>query len=360
MSLPGANIAGVRQMRAGSWHTMWTAIVALTFLFSPVLSFSVGGALVTSQHKKAILTATRSFPIRASASSSSHAEPSEVPAGTTGAHDFVSGKSCAELVTDLLGKIEGTNRGVDCTLDQRTEIDAIIEQLNVSGEGKEWLKDSRVFGNYNVAYVSSGSSERGNPAGGRWRGRVGRSLFRTEEMFQHLVEPATAVNMIVFRALGLLRLCVTLRGDFEAIPDRPNFVKASFGAPLVTFFGKRGLTIQSGPKSSVQLAATYVDERIRLGKGGRGSLFVFTRGGSADTPQANEWEVYASDGARPVKSRFLAAAMACGAVLAAARSAFVPAGVLAIVSVVLAAAQGGAIPDEPKEAGQAESRDGVP
>lgn len=34
-------------------------------------------------------------------------------------------------------------------------------------------------------------------------------------MFQHLVEPATAVNMIVFRALGLLKGCVTLCGDFE-------------------------------------------------------------------------------------------------------------------------------------------------
>lgn len=39
-------------------------------------------------------------------------------------------------------------------------------------------------------------------------------------MFQHLVEPATAVNMIVFRAFGILRGCVTLRGEFEVhVPD---------------------------------------------------------------------------------------------------------------------------------------------
>jgi hypothetical protein len=37
-----------------------------------------------------------------------------------------------------------------------------------------------------------------------------------------------------------------------------------------------------GPPSSVQLTTTYLDERIRLGKGSRGSLFVFTRGGAAD------------------------------------------------------------------------------
>lgn len=40
-------------------------------------------------------------------------------------------------------------------------------------------------------------------------------MSRTKELFQHLVEPATAVNMVVFRAFGLLKGCVTLRGDFE-------------------------------------------------------------------------------------------------------------------------------------------------
>ena len=34
-------------------------------------------------------------------------------------------------------------------------------------------------------------------------------------MFQHLVAPSTAVNMVVFRAFGLFYGCVTLRGDFE-------------------------------------------------------------------------------------------------------------------------------------------------
>lgn len=52
-------------------------------------------------------------------------------------------------------------------------------KLNTLGKDTEWLEDPKVFGNYNVAYVSSGSSQRGNPAGGRWRGRVGRCLFRS-------------------------------------------------------------------------------------------------------------------------------------------------------------------------------------
>lgn len=34
-----------------------------------------------------------------------------------------------ELVTLILRQIEGTNRGVDCTTDEREEIDALIEQV---------------------------------------------------------------------------------------------------------------------------------------------------------------------------------------------------------------------------------------
>jgi hypothetical protein len=43
-----------------------------------------------------------------------------------------------------------------------------------------------------------------------------------------------------------------------------------------------GLALRIGPPSAVQLATTYLDERVRLGRGSRGSRFVFVRGGSAD------------------------------------------------------------------------------
>lgn len=54
----------------------------------------------------------------------------------------------------------------------------IFLQLNVMGKTTDWLSDPKIFGNYNVAYVSTGSSQKGNPAGGRFRGRLGRALFR--------------------------------------------------------------------------------------------------------------------------------------------------------------------------------------
>lgn len=38
----------------------------------------------------------------------------------------------------------------------------------------------------------------------------------------------------------------------------------------------------AGPPSSVQLSTTYLDDKVRLGKGSRGSLFVFARGGAAE------------------------------------------------------------------------------
>lgn len=57
-------------------------------------------------------------------------------------------------------------------------------------------------------------------------------------------------------------MCLFVRP--KSIPDRSNFVKASFGPPLLNFLGKRGITIQAGPNSSVRLAATYVDDRVSV------------------------------------------------------------------------------------------------
>lgn len=73
-------------------------------------------------------------------------------------------------------------------------------QLSTLGEDKEWLKDPNIFGNYNVAYVSAGSSQRGNPAGGRWRGRVGRCLFRSVQQRLLLEKwPSFLVSKYLFR-----------------------------------------------------------------------------------------------------------------------------------------------------------------
>ena len=54
-------------------------------------------------------------------------------------------------------------------------------------------------------------------------------------------------------------------------------LQVSFEPPRVSLPG--GISLAVGPTSSVVLSTTYLDERVRLGRGGRGSSFVFTRGG---------------------------------------------------------------------------------
>lgn len=47
-----------------------------------------------------------------------------------------------------------------------------------------------------------------------------------------------------------------------------------------------GLSVRIGPPSSVILKTSYLDEAVRLGKGSRGSKFVFVRGGEAESAGA--------------------------------------------------------------------------
>lgn len=57
------------------------------------------------------------------------------------------------------------------------------------------------------------------------------------------------------------------------------------------------LVFQWGGESAVKLQTTYLDGRVRIGVGNRGSLFVFTKGGEADSAAAKEWEVMFGEGA---------------------------------------------------------------
>ena len=61
-------------------------------------------------------------------------------------------------------------------------------------------------------------------------------------------------------------------GKLEALDDKS--VKIMFEPPNLKF---GSFEFQYGGTSSVQIAIIYLDERIRLGRGSRGSLFVFKR-----------------------------------------------------------------------------------
>jgi len=163
------------------------------------------------------------------------------------------------------------------------------------------LTNELIYGNYEVSYVGVGKSQRneGNPAGGRFRGRLGRFLYRNDGLYQHVLKPSSpsgnigVVNYISGRIFGLLPLSIVLYG--RAAPLSKEFVdalnqnitedalklssdgviQAFFDPPLLSLANK--LTVKIGAASSVVLDSPYVDAQLRTGVGSRGSLFIFRR-----------------------------------------------------------------------------------
>jgi hypothetical protein len=171
-----------------------------------------------------------------------------------------------------------------------------------------------LLGNYNVS-CTLGSKPSEKPVGGKWN----RGLFAIQQTWQHLLKPenpksvAQAINVIVLKALGLT-IHVILRGDAYALAESkrseiaemratpgglsPRTVRADFDPPRIVFSTTTTSETNSeqrwpffsltlGPPSSVYLDTTYCDDRVRIGKGSKGSLFVFTRSTAA---QANDWK----------------------------------------------------------------------
>ena len=196
----------------------------------------------------------------------------------TVAHNVASAKPNArnaKYVDDLLDVVSKTDRGVRAKEGTRTIIDGLIARLERSYKGAdasetpEWLyRDSE------VVYVGQRSSKRANAAGGRFRGRVGRLLFRTTALYQHIQKDGDglrAVNANRFRFLGLLPGCAVLRGsaekdnDLEALSAKfgralsENTLRASFERPKIAF---GPLVCEAGPSSVVRLDTTYLDDRV--------------------------------------------------------------------------------------------------
>lgn len=131
-------------------------------------------------------------------------------------------------------------------------------------------------------------------AGGRFRTGLGKFLWRTTGLYQAVLRPDIVVNKLEFRLLGLLPGYVGLRGRLSPEQADPRTVRVAFETPVISLLG---LVLRIGPPSFVVLrcvrrgvlclcqasrhvyvcSTTYLDERVRLGKGGRGTLFVFKR-----------------------------------------------------------------------------------
>ena len=204
------------------------------------------------------------------------------------------------------------------TPEQLEQISTLHEQLSASG-GDRYLTDGSLYGNYEVAFfdrsVDGNRSNQGRDYAARQSSGYANAtrpfglkskflglLFGLRHSFQHIVEPNTVVNFVGFRFL-CFPASVTARGSFTPLNDTAlAAIKAEHGTALrpgtsvrIDFEPPR---LSAGPlqfdlkgsaaQPPVDICFTYVDSSIRLGLAARGGKFVFTRGGLADEPFADD------------------------------------------------------------------------
>lgn len=266
----------------------------------------------------------------------------------------------SELVSELLAAVLPRRSASERSPLERQRIEDLCKALEDIGAGEKYLTDARytstagrsgsgdpvLWDNYEVAYFDrSVDGGRGNatggPGGAPQRGIRGLrlkllgALFSLRFSLQILQAPRTVVNFVGFRFLGLPGT-VTARGEYEPL-NRTAIVAAqdahgtelregtsvriTFGPPRVSVFGARrlGFGFELGGNAvqpPVDLCFTYVDERVRLGLAARGGRFVFTRGGLASLPFADEWQACLAR--PPLRKRGIAVLLAAATTLAAA------------------------------------------
>ncbi|KAF4351056.1 hypothetical protein G4B88_026094 [Cannabis sativa] len=92
------------------------------------------------------------------------------------------------------------------------------------------------------------------------------------EMIQGIESPDIVKNLVTFSFFGFLEGEVSLKGKLIALDE--EWVQVIFEPPELKV---GALEFRYGGESEVKLRITYVDDKIRLGKGSKGSLFVFQR-----------------------------------------------------------------------------------
>jgi hypothetical protein len=219
------------------------------------------------------------------------------------------------IVDKLIERVHKTERGLSVTSVEKDIINKEIEKLiTVFQNGNNTtnpLTDSRLFGNYDVSYVGPGPNESdgSNPAGGKFRGAVGKYIFKTKGLYQNILPRGLnnesgilVVNSVYGRLFQIIPFHVILTGfaralnrhEIDMIQSKCGTklseatAEVKFNKPLFCFGSPNGfgLRIISGVESSVILDTPYLDNKIRLGIGSRGSYFIFKR---VDDVNAEKW-----------------------------------------------------------------------
>lgn len=170
------------------------------------------------------------------------------------------------LVDKLLSLVNGSDRGALLPQQERDKVEQLIASLEQHCMPQP-LQSPLIFGDWDVVYSSNPTA-----TGGYYRSALGRTLLRTKQMMQIVKEPDFISNKVSFAALGILDGEVSLKGKLEALDNR--WIKITFDSPNLKL---GSIQFQYGGISSVKIAIIYLDERVRLGRGSRGSLFVFKR-----------------------------------------------------------------------------------
>lgn len=176
--------------------------------------------------------------------------------------------SAENLLGTLLSMVEGTDRGAKLSNEEHERVARIVSQLERLCM-PEPLKSPFILGEWDVEYCSNPTSP-----GGYYRSAIGRLLLRTKEMTQSIQAPDFVGNKVAFSAFNAIDGEVSLEGKFTPLDNK--WIEITFDPPSLKF---GSFNFQYGGQSTVKIAIIYLDERIRLGRGSRGSIFIFKRRG---------------------------------------------------------------------------------
>ncbi|XP_050217812.1 LOW QUALITY PROTEIN: probable plastid-lipid-associated protein 8, chloroplastic [Mercurialis annua] len=171
-----------------------------------------------------------------------------------------------DLVASILSKVSQTDGGVSLTKEEHEEVSEVAQQLQRFCVA-EPVKSPLIFGDWDVVYCSRPTSP-----GGGYRSAFGRLFFKTKQMIQAVEAPDIVRNKVSFSLFGFLDGEVSLKGQLKVLDE--SWIQVIFEAPELKV---GALEFRYGGQSEVKLQISYIDEKIRLGKGSRGSLFVFQR-----------------------------------------------------------------------------------
>eukprot|EP00252_Welwitschia_mirabilis_P006893 TRINITY_DN1782_c0_g1_i1.p1 TRINITY_DN1782_c0_g1~~TRINITY_DN1782_c0_g1_i1.p1 ORF type:complete len:250 (-),score=25.57 TRINITY_DN1782_c0_g1_i1:260-1009(-) len=175
-------------------------------------------------------------------------------------------KNADALVETLLSMVQNSDRGAKLSKEEQETVANTISDLERYCID-EPLASPLIFGEWDVEYSSNPTS-----TGGYYRSALGRLVLETKSMIQVLQAPNVVQNKVAFRAIHQINGEVSLEGTFTALSN--TCIEIKFEPPKLVL---GPFNLQYGADSKVKISILYLDEKVRIGRGSRGSIFIFKR-----------------------------------------------------------------------------------